>query len=61
MENFVLLLSRSVKEARAVEAVCTIEFIGSDGFGSNMIGDQNAFHFASAKDEGWKTIVSGGP
>ena len=25
--------------------------IGSDGFGSNMIGDQNAFHFASAKDE----------
>ena len=25
--------------------------IGSDEFGSNMIGDQNAFHFASAKDE----------
>ena len=25
--------------------------IGSDGFASNMIGDQNAFHFASAKDE----------
>ena len=26
-------------------------FHRSDGFGSNMIGDPNAFHFASAKDE----------